>query len=246
MLDTHINKGYKEINFPYMVNGKSLNSSGHLPKFAADLYKCEEEDLYLIPTAEVPLNNMHRDSSLDEEELSLKYVAYTACFRREAGTYGKDMKGLIRQHQFDKVELFKFTIPEKSYEELESLTLDAEDILKKLGLHYRVVVLCTGAMGFAASKTYDIEVWMPGMGGYKEISSCSNCADFQARRANIKFKRKSGKGQEFVHTLNGSGLAVGRTLAAVIETYQNEKGEIEVPLALRPYTGGLEKIGFER
>ncbi|MEI7904874.1 MAG: serine--tRNA ligase [Candidatus Firestonebacteria bacterium] len=242
MLDTHAGKGYTEILPPYLVNGKSMLSSGQLPKFAEQLYKCSEDDLYLIPTSEVPLTNLHRDEVLDESDLPIKYASYSACFRREAGTYGKDVKGMIRVHQFDKVEIFKFTRPEDSFTELESLLLDAEDILIKLKLPYRVVALCTGDVGFCMAKTYDIEVWMAGQNCYKEISSCSNATDFQARRANIKFKRKGGKGSEFVHTLNGSGLAVGRTLAAVIENYQQENGDIIIPEVLRPYMGGLEKI----
>ncbi|OGF47088.1 MAG: serine--tRNA ligase [Candidatus Firestonebacteria bacterium RIFOXYC2_FULL_39_67] len=242
MLDTHVSAGFTEIYPPYLVNGKSMQSSGQLPKFADELYKCAEDDLYLIPTAEVPLTNMHRDEVVKEEELPFKYVSYSACFRREAGSYGKDLKGLIRVHQFDKVELFKFTNPESSFVELESMLLQAEEILKILKLPYRVIHLCTGDMGFASAKTYDIEVWMPGLNMYKEISSCSNCTDFQARRANIKFKRKATGKSEFVHTLNGSGLAVGRTMAALIENYQQENGDIVIPEALRSFMGGMEKI----
>src|SRR3989339_8499 len=242
MLDTHVSAGFTEIYPPYLVNGKSMQSSGQLPKFADELYKCAEDDLYLIPTAEVPLTNMHRDEVVKEEELPFKYVSYSACFRREAGSYGKDLKGLIRVHQFDKVELFKFTNPESSFVELESMLLQAEEILKILKLPYRVIHLCTGDMGFASAKTYDIEVWMPGLNLYKEISSCSNCTDFQARRANIKFKRKATGKSEFVHTLNGSGLAVGRTMAALIENYQQENGDIVIPEALRSFMGGMEKI----
>jgi len=242
MLDTHVAAGFTEIYPPYLVNGKSMQSSGQLPKFAEELYKCSEDDLYLIPTAEVPLTNMHRDEVVKEDELPYKYVSYSACFRREAGSYGKDLKGLIRVHQFDKVELFKFTSPENSFTELESMLLQAEEILKILKLPYRVIQLCTGDMGFASAKTYDLEVWMPGLNMYKEISSCSNCTDFQARRANIKFKRKTTGKSEFVHTLNGSGLAVGRTMAALIENYQQENGDILIPEALKTYMGGMEKI----
>ena len=242
MLDTHVSAGFTEIYPPYLVNGKSMQSSGQLPKFADELYKCAEDDLYLIPTAEVPLTNMHRDEVVKEDELPFKYVSYSACFRREAGSYGKDLKGLIRVHQFDKVELFKFTNPESSFAELESMLLEAEEILKRLKIPYRVIHLCTGDMGFASAKTYDIEVWMPGLNMYKEISSCSNCTDFQARRANIKFKRKETGKSEFVHTLNGSGLAVGRTMAAIIENYQEENGDIVIPDALRSFMGGMEKI----
>ena len=242
MLDTHAEAGFDEIYPPYLVNGKSMVASGQLPKFKDENYKCADDDLHLIPTSEVPLTNMHRDETCDESVLPYKYVSYSACFRREAGTYGKDMKGLIRVHQFDKVELFKFTTPETSFTELESLTLQAEEILKRLKIPYRVIHLCTGDMGFASAKTYDIEVWMPGLNCYKEISSCSNCTDFQARRAGIKFKRKGAKGSEFVHTLNGSGLAVGRTLAAVIENYQQESGEVILPEVLRSYMGGMERI----
>ncbi|OGF48619.1 MAG: serine--tRNA ligase [Candidatus Firestonebacteria bacterium RIFOXYA2_FULL_40_8] len=242
MLDTHVSAGFTEIYPPYLVNGKSMQSSGQLPKFADELYKCSEDDLYLIPTAEVPLTNMHRDEVVKEDDLPFKYVSYSACFRREAGSYGKDLKGLIRVHQFDKVELFKFTNPESSFSELESMLLQAEEILKKLRIPYRVIHLCTGDMGFASAKTYDIEVWMPGLNMYKEISSCSNCTDFQARRANIKFKRKATGKSEFVHTLNGSGLAVGRTMAAIIENYQQENGDIVIPEALRSFMGNVEKI----
>ena len=244
MLNTHIKNGYTEISLPYLVNSKSMQGSGQLPKFSEEIYKCKDDDLYLIPTAEVTLLNMHRDEVLEESKLPLYYVSYSACFRREAGSYGKEVRGLIRQHQFDKVELFKFTTPESSYSELESLVLSAEEILKKLNLHYRVVLLCTGDLGFASAKTYDIEVWMPGINAFKEISSCSNCLDFQSRRANIKFKRK-GK-LEFVHTLNGSGLAVGRTLAAILESYQVENGDVCIPEVLRPYMGGVEKIEWTK
>jgi len=242
MANTAVARGYTEFYPPFLVNRKSMTASGQLPKFAEQAYKCAEDDLYLIPTSEVPLTNMHRDETIDEAALPFKYTGYSACFRREAGTYGKDMKGMIRVHQFDKVELFKFTAPETSFNELESMLLDAEEILKLLNLPYRVIQLCTADMGFASAKTYDIEVWMPGLNCYKEISSCSNCTDFQARRANIKFKRKGGKGAEFVHTLNGSALAVGRTLAAVMENYQTDTGDVVVPEVLRPYMNGMEKI----
>ncbi len=242
MLDVHTKAGFTEIYPPYLVNGRSMQSSGQLPKFADEAYKCSEDDLYLIPTAEVPLTNMHRDEIINEDSLPYLYTSYSACFRREAGSYGKDLKGLIRVHQFDKVELFKFTTPETSFNELESLTLQAEEILKLLKLPYRVIELCTADMGFVAAKTYDLEVWMPGINAYKEISSCSNCTDFQARRANIKFKRKATGKPEFVHTLNGSGLAAGRTMAAIMENYQQENGDVIIPEVLRPYMGGTEKI----
>ncbi|MFH1824208.1 MAG: serine--tRNA ligase [Candidatus Firestonebacteria bacterium] len=244
MLDIHIKNGYTEISSPYLVNSKSMQGSGQLPRFAEELYKCKDDDLYLIPTAEVTLLNMHKDEVLEEAKLPLYYVSYSACFRREAGSYGKDVRGLIRQHQFDKVEIFQFTHPEKSFNEIETMVLEAEEILKKLNLHYRVIMLCTGDLGFASAKTYDLEVWMPGLNAFKEISSCSNCTDFQARRANIKFKRK-GK-LEFVHTLNGSGLAVGRTLAAILENYQMANGDVYIPEVLRPYLGGVEKISVEK
>jgi len=206
------------------------------------LFKVEGWDLFLIPTAEVPVTNIHRDETLSFEELPIKYVSYTPCFRSEAGSYGKDTRGLIRQHQFNKVELVKFSCPQDSYQELESLTSDAEDILQRLGLPYRVVSLCTGDLGFSAAKTYDLEVWLPGQQLYREISSCSNFADFQARRANIRFRRKTGSGTELVHTLNGSGLAAGRTLVAILENYQQADGSVLIPEALRPYVGGLSII----
>lgn len=244
MLDIHIKNTYTEIHSPYLVNSKSMRCCGQLPKFAEELYKCKDDDLYLIPTAEVTLLNIHKDEVLEEALLPLYYVSYSACFRREAGSYGKEVRGLIRQHQFDKVELFKFTTPESSSNELELLVLEAEEILKKLNLHYRVVLLCTGDLGFASAKTYDIEVWMPGLNTFKEISSCSNCTDFQARRANIKFKGKEKSG--FVHTLNGSGLAVGRTLAAILENYQTKNGDVYIPEVLRPYMSGLEKITHDK
>ena len=213
-----------------------------MPKFKEDLFKLEGWDYYLAPTAEVPVTNIHREDILPEESLPIYYTAYTPCFRSEAGSYGKDVRGLIRQHQFDKVELVKFTTPETSYEELEKLLANAEKVLQELGLPYQVVVLCTGDMGFAAAKTYDIEVWLPGQGTYREISSCSNFEAFQARRANIRFRRNGAKGTELVHTLNGSGLAVGRTLVAILENYQQEDGSVIVPEKLRPYMGGMEVI----
>jgi seryl-tRNA synthetase len=237
MLDLNTSKGYTEIFPPLLVNRESMTGTGQLPKFAAELFRVEDPEFYLIPTAEVPVTNIHRDEILKEEQLPIYYTAYTPCFRREAGSYGKDVRGLIRQHQFNKVEMVKFTKPEESYAELEKLTGNAEDILQKLGLPYRVIVLCTGDMGFSSAKTYDIEVWLPGQQKYREISSCSNFEDFQARRANIRFKREGKKGTEFVHTLNGSGLAIGRTLVAVVENYQQKDGTVVVPEALRPYMG---------
>lgn len=244
MLDIHTKEhGYKEVWPTFMVNGNSLIGTGQLPKFKEDLFKLEGWDYYMIPTAEVPVTNIHREEILDEEELPIKYVAYSPCFRAEAGSHGKDTRGIIRQHQFDKVELVKFTRPEESMAELESLTKDAEEILQRLGLHYRVVALCTGDLGFSSSKTYDLEVWMPGQGMYREISSCSNFKDFQARRADIRFKKRGQKGTRLVHTLNGSGVAIGRTFAAILENYQQEDGSVIIPEALRPYMDGLEKIG---
>jgi seryl-tRNA synthetase len=237
MLDLNTSKGYREVFPPLLVNRESMTGTGQLPKFEMELFRIADPEYYLIPTAEVPVTNIHRGEILREELLPLYYTAYTPCFRREAGSYGKDVRGLIRQHQFNKVELVKFVKPEDSYDELEKLTADAEDILQRLGLPYRVVVLCTGDMGFSASKTYDIEVWLPGQGRYREISSCSNFGDFQARRANIRLKREGKKGTEFVHTLNGSGLAIGRTLVAVLENYQQKDGTVIVPEALRPYMG---------
>lgn len=237
MLDLNTSKGYKEIFPPLLVNRDSMIGTGQLPKFSHELFAVADSEFYLIPTAEVPLTNIHKDEILEEEELPIYYTAYTPCFRREAGSYGKDVKGLIRQHQFNKVELVKFVKPEDSYKELESLTEDAEDILRRLGLPYRVVALCTGDLGFASSKTYDIEVWLPAQQRYREISSCSNFTDFQARRANIRFRRKGKKGTEFVHTLNGSGLAIGRTIVAILENYQQKDGSVIVPEALRDYMG---------
>uniref|UniRef100_A0A832GP38 Serine--tRNA ligase n=1 Tax=Caldimicrobium thiodismutans TaxID=1653476 RepID=A0A832GP38_9BACT len=243
MLDLHVKKHkYLEVLPPFIVNETSMYGTGQLPKFKEELFKLEDWDYYLIPTAEVPVTNLHRDEILPEEILPLYYTAYTPCFRAEAGAYGKDIKGIVRQHQFNKVELVKFVTPETSYEELESLLLDAEEVLQLLELPYRVVVLCTGDLGFAAAKTYDIEVWSPGQNRYIEISSCSNFEDFQARRANIRYRPKGGGKPRFVHTLNGSGLAVGRTLMALLENYQQEDGSVIIPKALRPYTGGLEKI----
>jgi seryl-tRNA synthetase len=243
MLDLHTRKhGYLEVLPPFMTNRASMQGTGQLPKFQEDLFKLEGWDYFLVPTAEVPVTNIHREEILREEDLPLKYTAYTPCFRSEAGSYGKDVRGLIRQHQFNKVELVKFTTPETSYDHLESLLQDAEEVLQELGLHYRVVVLCTGDMGFSAAKTYDIEVWLPGQNLYREISSCSNFEDYQARRGEIRFRRAGAKGTELVHTLNGSGLAVGRTLVAILENYQQEDGRVVVPERLRGYMGGMEKI----
>jgi seryl-tRNA synthetase len=236
MLDLHTQKhGYTEVLPPFLVNSASMTATGQLPKFEEDLFRAKDWDLYLIPTAEVPVTNIHRDETLSPEELPIKYCAYTPCFRSEAGSYGKDTKGLIRQHQFDKVELVKFTTPEESNDELESLLADAEEVLQLLGLPYRVVVLCSGDLGFSATKTYDIEVWMPAQNTYREISSCSNFLDFQARRGGIRYRPKGEKKSSLVHTLNGSGLAVGRTLAAIFENCQQEDGSILLPEALKPY-----------
>ncbi|MBI5101053.1 MAG: serine--tRNA ligase [Nitrospirae bacterium] len=242
MLDTHTANGYKEIFPPIIVNRESMTGTGQLPKFEAELFKIADPEFYLIPTAEVPVTNIHRDEILKESELPIYYTAFTPCFRREAGSYGKDTRGLIRQHQFNKVELVKFVRPEDSEAEHERLTADAEGVLQSLGLPYRVVALCSGDLGFSSQKTYDLEVWLPGQNKYREISSCSNFGDFQARRANIRFRREGKKGTEFVHTLNGSGLAIGRTLVAVIENYQQKDGSVVVPEALRKYIG-LERIG---
>ena len=244
MLDLHTREhGYREIEPPFLVNSAALTGTGNLPKFEGDLFKIAGDwDLYLVPTAEVPLTNLHRGEILDGRELPVRYTAYTPCFRSEAGSYGQDVRGLIRQHQFDKVELVKLTLPEHSYEELEKLTTDAEEVLKRLELPYRTVLLCTGDMGFASAKTYDIEVWLPSQKAYREISSCSNTEAFQARRANIKF-RAAGTGKaDFVHTLNGSGLAVGRALVAILENYQQKDGSVTIPPALRPYMDGKEVI----
>jgi seryl-tRNA synthetase len=243
MLDVHtVEHGYREVLPPFIVNRAAMTGTGQLPKFEADLFKLEGWDYFLIPTAEVPVTNLHAGSVLDAETLPLYYTAYTPCFRSEAGSYGKDTRGLIRQHQFNKVELVKFALPETSYAELESLLADAEQILQRLGLPYRVISLCTGDLGFSAAKTYDIEVWMPAQGMYREISSCSNFEDFQARRADIRLRRKGVKGTELVHTLNGSGLAVGRTVAAICENCQQADGTVKIPEALRPYMGGMEAI----
>ena len=243
MLDIHTTKhGYKEILPPFIVNRDSMTGTGQLPKFEEDLFKLQGWDYFLVPTAEVPVTNIHKGEILDEEVLPILYTAYTPCFRSEAGSYGKDTRGLIRQHQFNKVELVKFTKPETSYDELETLLNNAEAILNYLEIPYQVINLCSGDLGFSAAKTYDIEVWMPAQGVYREISSCSNFESFQARRANIRFKRKGKKGTELVHTLNGSGLAVGRTLAALLENYQQADGSVLIPEALRPYMGGMEKI----
>jgi seryl-tRNA synthetase len=237
-LDVHTREhGYTEILPPFLVNTASLMGAGQLPKFAADLFKLEGTDFWLTPTSEVELHNLYRDKTLNEDQLPIPVTAWTACFRSEAGAAGKDTRGILRQHQFQKVELFKFTHPEKSYEEHESLVRNAETILQKLGLHYRTVLLCTGDMGFASAKTYDLEVWLPSSNEFREISSCSNCEAFQARRAGIRFKPKAGGKSEFVHTLNGSGLAVGRTWIAVVENYQQADGSIMIPEVLRPYMG---------
>jgi seryl-tRNA synthetase len=241
MLDIHEQQGYVEVVPPFMVNADSLIGTGQLPKFEEDLFKLTDRDYYLIPTAEVPVTNLHREEILDGAKLPLLYTAYSPCFRSEAGSYGKDTRGLIRQHQFEKVEIVKFTTPETSWEEHEKLTADAEAVLQALGLHYRVMTLSTGDMSFSAAKTYDIEVWLPGQETYREISSCSNFADFQARRANIKY-RTGEKKTGFVHTLNGSGLPIGRTLVAILENYQNEDGSVRVPSALVPYMKGVETI----
>jgi len=243
MIDLHVERhGYTEIFPPFMVRRDCMVGTGQLPKFEIEAYVCERDDLWLIPTAEVPVTNLHRDEILDREMLPLKYVAYSACFRREAGAAGKDTRGIIRVHQFNKVELVKFVEPERSYEELESLVRDAVEVLELLGLPYRVVEICTGDLGFAASKKYDPEVWMPGQGRYVEVSSCSNFEDFQARRANIRYRPAKGAKPRYVHTLNGSGLAVGRTLAALLENYQQEDGSVIIPEVLRPYMGGIDKI----
>ena len=242
MLDIQTNEnGYTETLPPFLVNSASLVGTGNLPKFAADLFKIEASDYYLIPTAEVPVTNIYRDEILSAETLPRKFAAYTPCFRSEAGSYGRDTKGLIRQHQFNKVEIVKFARPEDSYDELESLTRDAESILQRLGLYYRVVCLATGDLGFASAKTYDLEVWLPSQDTFREISSCSNFEDFQARRANIRFRPSPKAKPEFVHTLNGSGLAVGRTLVAILENFQEKSGSVRIPEALIPYTG-FERI----
>ena len=243
MLDLHTEKhGYLEVQPPFMVNSKTMQGTGQLPKFADDLYKCENDDLWLIPTAEVPLTNLFAGEILEEEQLPFYCTAYTPCFRREAGAYGRDVRGMLRQHQFDKVEMVKISTPERSYEELEMLTDNAEEVLRLLEIPHRTVCLCTGDMGFGSSKTYDIEVWLPSQDKYREISSCSNCEDFQARRMNTRYRPKGGGKPQFVHTLNGSGIAVGRTLIAVLENYQREDGSVEIPKALVSYMGGVEEI----
>ena len=243
MLDLHTEKhGYLEVQPPFMVSSKTMQGTGQLPKFADDLYKCENDDLWLIPTAEVPLTNLFAGEILEEEQLPFYCTAYTPCFRREAGAYGRDVRGMLRQHQFDKVEMVKISTPERSYEELEMLTDNAEEVLRLLEIPHRTVCLCTGDMGFGSSKTYDIEVWLPSQDKYREISSCSNCEDFQARRMNTRYRPKGGGKPQFVHTLNGSGIAVGRTLIAVLENYQREDGSVAVPKALAPYMGGVEEI----
>ena len=243
MLDLHIREhGYEEIMPPLMVNRASMTGTGQLPKFEEDLFRLKDNDYFLIPTAEVPVTNVHREEILEEDQLPISYVAYTPCFRREAGSYGKDTRGLIRQHQFNKVELVKFSTPERSYEDLERLLENAETVLRRLGLPYRVVVLCSGDTGFAAAKTYDIEVWLSGQNAYREISSCSNFESFQARRAGIRYRMKGVRKTGYVHTLNGSGLAVGRTLVAILENFQKKDGSVLIPEALRPYMDGLERI----
>lgn len=243
MLDIHTReKGYREILPPFIANEDCLIGTGNLPKFERDLFKLRGRRWYLIPTAEVPLTNIYRDEILAAEKLPQRFVAYTPCFRSEAGSYGKDIRGLIRQHQFNKVELVAFTLPEKSMEELEKMTADAEEVLKRLGLHYRVVALCTADLGFAGAKTYDLEIWFPEQKKYREVSSVTNCLDFQARRANIRFRREPKAKPEFVHTLNGSGVAIGRTVAALLESYQQADGSVIIPEALRPYMNGLEKL----
>jgi seryl-tRNA synthetase len=244
MIDLQVSRGYREVIPPYLVTAETLTGTGQLPKFEGDLFKTAagERDLYLIPTAEVPVTCLHRDEMLDAATLPRKYVAFTPCFRSEAGSYGKDVRGLIRQHQFHKVELVKLTTPETSADELEAMVADAEEVLKRLELAYRVVVLSTGDMGFSAARTYDLEVWLPGQQAYREISSCSNCTDFQARRANLRYRPQPKAKPRFVHTLNGSGLAVGRTLIAVLENHQQADGSVDIPEALRPYMGGVERI----
>lgn len=242
MLDLHTEvHHYKEVLTPFIVSEETMIGTGQLPKFREEIF-ITEDNFYLIPTAEVPVTNLHRDEILDGRFLPLKYVAYSPCFRREAGSYGKDVRGIARLHQFQKVELVKFTTPETSDNELESLLMDAEEVLKRLEIHYRVVALCTGDLGFASSKCYDIEVWLPGQKCYKEVSSCSNFEDYQARRANIRFRQSAGEKPAFVHTLNGSGLAIGRTLMAILENYQREDGSVEIPIVLRNYMGGMRNI----
>ena len=245
MLDLHVREhDYHEVLPPYLVNRTTMTGTGQLPKFEEDLFRIADPEYFLIPTAEVPVTNIHREEMLEREDLPIYYVAHTPCFRREAGSYGQDVRGLIRQHQFNKVELVKLTEPERSYEELEKLVIDAESVLQLLQLPYRVVELCTGDLGFAAAKTYDLEVWLPGQRAYREISSCSNFEDFQARRAQIRYRKEKRGKPNFVHTLNGSGLAVGRTLVAVLENYQQEDGSVVMPEVLRSYMGGLDRITF--
>ncbi|HRW33563.1 MAG TPA: serine--tRNA ligase [Thermotogota bacterium] len=241
MLDFHIQNGYKEVNIPYLVKRETMYATGQLPKFEEEAYKTTPDDMFLIPTAEVFLAGMHKDEIMEEQDLPLKYCAYSACFRREAGSYGKDVRGMIRVHQFEKVELVKYTKPQDSFDELERLTNDAEGILKALELPYRKIMLCTGDMGFGSAMTYDLEVWLPSYNSYKEISSCSNDTDFQARRANMRYRNKENR-LEFLHTLNGSGLAVGRTLVAILENYQNRDGTVSIPGVLKGYMGGAERI----
>jgi len=237
MLDRHIQAGYTEIMPPFLINSDSLTASGQLPKFAEESFKCEKDDLWLTPTAEVPITSLYRDEILNADELPLYHCAFTPCFRREAGSYGRDTRGLIRLHQFNKVEMFKFVRPETSAEELEALVQQAESVLQALKLPYRAIALCTGDLGFSAVKTYDLEVWLPSSGKYREISSCSNCGDFQARRGNIRFREAKKKGTQYLHTLNGSGLAIGRTMAAILENYQQPNGAVTVPEVLQPYLG---------
>ncbi|SLM31737.1 seryl-tRNA synthetase, also charges selenocysteinyl-tRNA with serine [Desulfamplus magnetovallimortis] len=246
MLDIHINEhGFTEVLPPFMVNRKSLTGTGQLPKFEEDLFKVEGWDYFMIPTSEVPMTNIYAEEIIPESMLPIRFTAYTPCFRSEAGSHGRDTRGLIRQHQFNKVEMVKYATPETSFDELESMLASAETILERLGLPYQVITLCTGDMGFSATKTYDIEVWMPAQNKYREISSCSNCGDFQARRAGIKFRREGAKKPEFAHTLNGSGLAVGRCFAAILENYQQSDGSVKIPDALIPYMGGQESINHE-
>lgn len=243
MLDLHTQEhGYTEVLPPFMVNRDSMTGTGQLPKFEEDLFRVDKVDYFLIPTAEVPVTNIHREEVLSEKDLPVYYVAYTPCFRAEAGSYGKDTRGLIRQHQFNKVELVKFSTPEGSYDELEKLTANAEEVLKRLNIPFRTVSLCSADLGFSSAKTYDLEAWLPGQDTYREISSCSNFEDFQARRASIRFRREEGGKVDFVHTLNGSGLAVGRTVVAILENYQEEDGSVTVPEALRPYMRGMDRI----
>ena len=244
MLDLHTReRGYQETLPPFLANRDAMTGTGQLPKFEEDLFCTVDPDLFLVPTAEVPLTNIRREEILGREELPVCYVAYTPCFRREAGSYGQDVRGLIRQHQFNKVEMVKLAEPQSSYEELEKMVEDAEEVLRRLKIPYRIVELCTGDLGFASAKTYDLEVWLPGQKSYREISSCSNCEDFQARRAQIRYRPEKKKRPVFVHTLNGSGLAVGRTVVAVLENYQQKDGSVVVPEVLRPYMGGIDRIG---